>query len=164
MKISQSQTKSKGLLHDYEPSCGPSFEARLQELLPKFKPADIEAFLQLQEVVEAAQQRYGEPGQPSVMSKLFEIPMDVLLSALPKLKLDDSAAAAFDTFKLLMEDGDFELLSSTVSSLLGPDQQRQLIGGCTDQNIRIVCNDQEHVSTFNLCNFVYISTYIRNII
>ena len=119
----------------------------LQELLPKFKPADIEAFLQLQEVVEAAQQRYGEPGQPSVMSKLFEIPMDVLLSALPKLKLDDSAGAAFDTFKLLMEDGDFEFLSSTVSSLLGPDQQRQLIGGCTDQNIRIVCNDQEHVST-----------------
>merc|ERR1719150_3642204 len=32
-----------------------------------------------------------------------------------------------------MEDGDFEFLSSTVSSLLGPDQQRQLIGGCTDQ-------------------------------
>ena len=55
----------------------------LQELLPKFKPADIEAFLQLQEVVEAAQQRYGDPGQPSIMSKLFEIPMDLLLSALP---------------------------------------------------------------------------------
>ena len=55
----------------------------LQELLPKFKPADIEAFLQLQEVVEAAQQRYEDPGQPSIMSKLFEIPMDLLLSALP---------------------------------------------------------------------------------
>ena len=103
--------------------------------------------------MEAAQQRYGDPGQPSVMSKLFEIPMDVLLSALPKLKLDDSAA--FDTFKLLMEDGDFELLSSTVSSLLAPDQQRQLIGGCTDQNLRIVCNDQEHVSNLNLLLYIY---------
>ena len=80
------------------------------------------------------------------MSKLFKIPMDVLLTALPKIKLDDSASAAFDTFKLLMEDEDFEFLSSVLSSLLAPEQQQQLISGCTGQQLRISCNDENHVS------------------
>ena len=118
----------------------------LQDLLPKFKPSDIEAFLQLQEVIDAAQEKYGDPDEPSVMSKLFKIPMDVLLTALPKIKLDDSASAAFDTFKLLMEDEDFEFLSSVLSSLLTPELQQQLISGCTGQQLRIACNDQNHVS------------------
>ena len=118
----------------------------LQDLLPKFKPSDIEAFLQLQEVIDAAQEKYGDPDEPSVMSKLFKIPMDVLLTALPKIKLDDSASAAFDTFKLLMEDEDFEFLSSTLSSLLAPELQQQLISGCTGQQFRIACHDENHVS------------------
>ena len=59
----------------------------LQDLLPKFKPADIEAFLQLQEVIDAAQEEFGDPDEPSVMSKLFKIPMDVLLTAPDSLKL-----------------------------------------------------------------------------
>ena len=118
----------------------------LQDLLPKFKPADIEAFLQLKEAIELAQEKHGDPNEPSVMSKLFKIPMDVLLSALPKIKLDDSAGAAFDTFKLLMEDSDFAFLSSSLSSLLEPGLQKQLIDDCTSQQFRISCNDTAHVS------------------
>ena len=118
----------------------------LQTLLPKFKPSDIETFLVLQENVEAAQQKYGDPDEPSVMSKLFKIPMDVLLSALPKIKLDDSAAAAFDTFKLLMEDDDFEFLSSVMSGLLETRLQKQVIEDCTKQDFTIVCRDTENVS------------------
>ena len=95
--------------------------------------------------MEAAQQRFGDPGQPSVMSKLFEIPMDVLLSALPKLKLDDSAAAAFDTFKLLMEDDNFAFLASQVNSLLDTGFQQKLLEDCTEQSITIDCKDKENV-------------------
>ena len=119
----------------------------LQELLPKFKPSDIETFLQLQESVQRSQDEFGDPDAPDVMSKLFKIPMDVLLSALPKIKLDDSAGAAFDTFKLLMEDDSFEFLSATLSSLLDRDKQLQLLEGCLAQDIRISCNDTENVST-----------------
>ena len=119
----------------------------LQELLPKFKPSDIETFLQLQESVQRSQDEFGDPDAPDVMSKLFKIPMDVLLSALPKIKLDDSAGAAFDTFKLLMEDDSFEFLSATLSSLLDRDKQLQLLEGCLAQDIRVSCNDTENVST-----------------
>ena len=80
------------------------------------------------------------------MSKLFKIPMDVLLSALPKIKLDDSAAAAFDTFKLLMEDDDFEFLSSVMSGLLETRVQKQVIEDCAKQDFTIVCRDTENVS------------------
>ena len=118
----------------------------LQELLPKFKPSDIETFLQLQESVQRSQDEFGDPDAPDVMSKLFKIPMDVLLSALPKIKLDDSAGAAFDTFKLLMEDDSFEFLSATLSSLLDREKQLQLLEGCLAQDIRISCNDTENVS------------------
>ena len=45
----------------------------LQDLLPKFKPSDIETFLQLQEVVQGAQEEFGDPNEPDVMSKLFKI-------------------------------------------------------------------------------------------
>merc|ERR1719186_916416 len=68
--------------------------------------------------------------------------MDVLLSAMPKLKLDDSAKAAFDTFKLLMEDDDFELLSGLASTLLEPEAQEKLIHGCTSQQLDISCRDE----------------------
>ena len=119
----------------------------LQELLPKFKPSDIETFLQLQESVQRSQDEFGDPDAPDVMSKLFKIPMDVLLSALPKIKLDDSAGAAFDTFKLLMEDDSFEFLSATLSSLLDREKQLQLLEGCLAQEIRISCNDTENVSS-----------------
>ena len=118
----------------------------LQELLPKFKPSDIETFLQLQESVQRSQDEFGDPDAPDVMSKLFKIPMDVLLSALPKIKLDDSAGAAFDTFKLLMEDDSFEFLSATLSSLLDREKQLQLLEGCLAQDIRISCDDTENVS------------------
>ena len=118
----------------------------LQELLPKFKPSDIETFLQLQEVVQGAQEEFGDPNEPDVMSKLFKIPMDVLLSALPNIKLDDSAGAAFDTFKLLMEDDSFEFLSSSLSSLLEPDTQMELLDGCLAQDFKISCDDTDHVS------------------
>ena len=117
----------------------------LQGLLPQFKPSDIETFLVLQENVDKAQEKYGDPNEPSVMSKLFKIPMDVLLSALPKIKLDDSAAAAFDTFKLLMEDQDFEFLSSLLSELLEPRIQKQIIDDCTKQDFTISCRDTENV-------------------
>ena len=72
--------------------------------------------------------------------------MDVLLSAMPKLKLDDSAKAAFDTFKLLMEDDDFELLSGLASTLLEPEAQEKLIHGCTSQQLDISCRDEINVS------------------
>ena len=121
----------------------------LQELLPKFKPSDIETFLQLQESVQRSQDEFGDPDAPDVMSKLFKIPMDVLLSALPKIKLDDSAGAAFDTFKLLMEDDSFEFLSATLSSLLDREKQLQLLEGCLAQDIRVSCNDTENVSRIN---------------
>lgn len=117
----------------------------LQGLLPQFKPSDIETFLVLQENVDKAQDKYGDPNEPSVMSKLFKIPMDVLLSALPKIKLDDSAAAAFDTFKLLMEDEDFEFLSSLLSELLDPRIHKQIIDDCTKQDFTISCRDNENV-------------------
>eukprot|EP00092_Neocalanus_flemingeri_P003197 GFUD01003416.1.p1 GENE.GFUD01003416.1~~GFUD01003416.1.p1 ORF type:complete len:1055 (+),score=218.84 GFUD01003416.1:46-3210(+) len=114
----------------------------LQTLLPRFKPSDIETFLKLQQNLDDAQLKYGDPDAPPLMSKLFSIPMDVLLSAMPKLKLDDSAKAAFDTFKLLMEDEDFELLSALASTLLETEAQEKLIQGCTSQQLDISCRDQ----------------------
>ena len=80
------------------------------------------------------------------MSKLFAIPLDVLLSAEPKLKLDDSAKAAFDTFKLLMENDEFEQLSSLAASMLEPETQEKLIQGCTSQQLDISCRDEINVS------------------
>ena len=118
----------------------------LQDLLPKFRPADIEAILVLQEKVDLAQQKYGDPDEPSVMTKLFAVPMDVLLGALPKIKLDDSATAAFDTFKLLMEDDHFAFLASQMSELLDTGVQQQLVEDCTKQGITIDCKDSENVS------------------
>ena len=118
----------------------------LQDLLPKFRPADIEAILVLQEKVDLAQQKYGDPDEPSVMTKLFAVPMDVLLGALPKIKLD-SATAAFDTFKLLMEDDSFAFLASQLTSLLDAGVQKQLVEDCTMQGITIDCKDSENVSS-----------------
>ena len=46
----------------------------------------------------------------------------------------------------MMEDPDFEFLSSLLSSLLEPEMQQQLITGCTGQQLKIACNDQNHVS------------------
>ena len=117
----------------------------LQDLLPKFRPADIEAILVLQEKIDLAQQEYGDPDEPSVMTKLFAVPMDVLLGAIPKIKLDDSAAAAFDTFKVLMEDEDFAFLASQVPALLDTGVQKQLVEDCTSQGITIDCRDTENV-------------------
>ena len=117
----------------------------LQDLLPKFRPADIEAILVLQEKIDLAQEKYGDPDEPSVMTKLFAVPMDVLLGAIPKIKLDDSAAAAFDTFKVLMEDDDFAFLASQAGTLVDPAVQKQLVEDCSDQDITIACKDTENV-------------------
>ena len=117
----------------------------LQDLLPKFRPADIEAILVLQEKVDLAQQEYGDPDAPSLMTKLFAVPMDVLLGALPKIKLDESATKAFDTFKLLMEDDNFAFLASQVNSLLDTGVQQKLLEDCTEQSITIDCKDKENV-------------------
>ena len=63
----------------------------LQALLPKFNQSDIEAFLQLQGIIDAAQEKYGDPDEPSIISKLFK--KGVLWTALPlpKIKVDDIA-------------------------------------------------------------------------
>merc|ERR1711892_1174305 len=114
----------------------------LQTLLPRFKPSDIETFLKLQQNLDDAQLKYGDPDAPSLMTKLFAIPLDTLLAAVPKLKLDDSAKAAFDTFKILMEDDDFEQLSGLASSMLEPETQEKLIQGCTSQQLDISCRDE----------------------
>merc|ERR1712106_329254 len=114
----------------------------LQTLLPRFKPSDIETFLKLQQNLDDAQLKYGDPDAPSLMTKLFAIPLDTLLAAVPKLKLDDSAKAAFDTFKILMEDDDFEQLSGLASSMLEPETQEKLIHGCTSQKLDISCRDE----------------------
>ena len=117
----------------------------LQDLLPKFRPADIEAILVLQEKIDLAQEKYGDPNEPSVMTKLFSVPMDVLLTAIPKIKLDDSAAAAFDTFKVLMEDEDFALVASQAAILMDPAVQKQLLADCSSPGITIACQDTENV-------------------
>merc|ERR1711892_1630586 len=114
----------------------------LQTLLPRFKPSDIETFLKLQQNLDDAQLKYGDPDAPSLMTKLFAIPLDTLLAAVPKLKLDDSAKAAFDTFKILMEDDDFEQLSGLASSMLEPETQEKLIQVCTSQQLDISCRDE----------------------
>ena len=80
------------------------------------------------------------------MSKLFSIPLDLMLSAVTKLKLDESAKAAFDTFKLLMEDDDFEKLSGVVSAVLDPETQEKILQGCTSQQLDISCRDMINVS------------------
>ena len=113
----------------------------------RFKPSDIETFLKLQQNLDEAQTKYGDPDAPPLMSKLFSIPMDVLLAAMPKLKLDASANAAFDTFKLLMEDDAFELLSALASTLLESEKQEELIQGCTSQQLNISCRDEINVSS-----------------
>ena len=59
----------------------------VQELLPKFKPADIETFLILQERIESAQEKFGNPNEPSALSKLFKIPLNVLVSVMTRIKL-----------------------------------------------------------------------------
>ena len=112
--------------------------------------------MKLQQKVEDAQQKFGDPDEPSVMSKLFKIPMDVLLSAMPKLKLDGSAKAAFDTVKLLMENEQFELLSSLAATLLDPVVQGQLVRGCTNQQLDINCRDMVNVSR-NLLIWTHLS-------
>ena len=117
----------------------------LQDLLPKFRPADIEAILVLQEKIDLAQEKYGDPEEPSVMTKLFSVPMDVLLGAIPKIKLDGSAAAAFDTFKVLMEDDNFAFVANQAASLVDPGVQKQLVEDCTNQEITIACKDTENV-------------------
>ena len=38
-----------------------------------------------------SQKVYGDPDDVPVMTKLFRVPLDVLLGALPKLKLDGEA-------------------------------------------------------------------------
>ena len=121
-------------------------EGNIKEYICRFKPSDIETFLKLQQNLDDAQLKYGDPDAPSLMSKLFAIPLDVLLSAVPKLKLDDSAKAAFDTFKLLMENDEFEQLSGLAASMLEPETQEKLIQGCTSQQLDISCRDEINVS------------------
>ena len=102
--------------------------------------------MKLQQNFDDAQEKYGDPDAPSLMSKLFAIPLDVMLAAVPKLKLDDSAKAAFDTIKLLMEDPDFEQLSGLVGAALDPETQKRILQGCTSQQLDIMCRDMINVS------------------
>ena len=90
----------------------------LQKLLPTFRPSEINSILKLQDRITAAQEKYGDPDEPDVMSKLFTIPIDILLSAVPKVKLDNSSKAGFDAFKLLIEDSNFELLTEVKCSYI----------------------------------------------
>ena len=117
----------------------------LQTLLPKFRPADIEVFLNLQTKLDEAQLKYGDPEDDPVMQKLFKIPIDTLLSAMPKLKLDASANAGFDAFKLLMEDEDFKTVSAAGSALLDEKVLKELVERCTAQQFDVEYRDEERV-------------------
>ena len=89
----------------------------------RFKPADIETFLKLQQNVDDAQLKLGDPDKP-VMAKLFAIPMDALMSALPKLKS----------------------LSDRFSFLLDPKIQTEILQDCTNQTLDVSCRDEINVS------------------
>ena len=96
----------------------------LQSLLPKFRPADIEVFLNLQVCtssktkpcqstchlcalqakVEEAQEKYGAPPPaPPVMQKIFRIPMEKMFAVMPKMRA-------------LMADADFKVFNFGDSS------------------------------------------------
>jgi hypothetical protein len=117
----------------------------LQGLLPKFRPADIEVFLQLQDKLNEAQLKYGDPEATPLMEKLFNVPMDILLSLSSKVKLDESANAGFDAFKLLQANVDFKLVSSAGSALLDPAALDRLVKGCTAQRLDVEFLDEQRV-------------------
>ena len=76
--------------------------------------------------VDEAQAEHGDPAAPPIISKLFSIPMDVLLAAVPKVE-------------------EF-LASSTLASLLDTRVQREVITNCTGQQLDINCRDEDNVS------------------
>jgi len=117
----------------------------LQNLLPKFVPDDIEAFLVFSNELEKAQKVYGDPDDVPVMTKLFRVPLDVLLGALPKLKLDGEARFGMEALQLLMEDDNVKQLMGAASKLqlLKPEVQQQFISSCTQQQFKIQCKDTQ---------------------
>ena len=77
------------------------------------------------------------------MSKLFSIPLDVLLGALPKLKLSDETRFGLEALMLLMEDDKFQDLLSAAeeAQLLDSAGQQAFLQLCTDQRFLINCRD-----------------------
>ena len=105
----------------------------LQTLLPQFKPADIEAFLQIQELMDQAQRQFGNPNEPTIISKLLAVPLDHLLTALPKIN---------EVKDLLEQDESFQSLSS----LMDMEKISNLVSSCSSQEFRVSCQDSSHVS------------------
>ena len=80
------------------------------------------------------------------MSKLFAIPMDVIMSAASKIKLDKTAKPAVDAVKAIMNTEEFKFLAVLALELLDPEKQEDLIQGCTSQQFNINCRDEINVS------------------